>query len=145
MMSAHAALHHPDKIAGLVLVCPILDFTRRATDLPEKGALAAVVKVVVKFLWPLWSDLTKAEQAALSPMVQELPAGHPPVLLIAANADPLKMDAVAYAKKLARAKVDVSLKIYPRVTHGFFSMARVSKAGRDAVAIIGSWIDAHRV
>jgi acetyl esterase len=141
MMAAHAALHHPEKMAGLILVCPILDFTRAANDLPARGALAGVVKTVVNFLWPLWSDLTKSEQSALSPMVQELPVAHPSVLLIAANADPLKMDAVAYEKKLERAKVDVTLKIYPRVTHGFFSVARVSKAGRDAVGAIGSWID----
>ncbi len=143
MMIAHAALHHPEKMAGLVLVCPILDFTRDAPDLPQKGPSAGLVKTVVNLLWPLWSDLSAQERRRLSPLAQDIPGQHPPALIIAANADPLKMDAIAYVKKLGQAGTNVTLKIYPRVTHGFFSIGRVSKAGQEAVMLIGQWIETH--
>ncbi len=143
MMIAHAAHHHPEKMAGLVLVCPILDFTRDTPHLPQKGASAGLVKTVVNFLWPLWSDLSQQERRRLSPLAQNMPGQHPPTLVIAANADPLKMDAIAYAKKLGQADADVTLKIYPQVTHGFFSIGRVSKTGQQALALIGDWIDTH--
>jgi acetyl esterase len=143
MMIAHAAQHHPETVSGLVLVCPILDFTRTTPDLPQQGAVARLVKTVVNILWPLWSDLSKETRLKLSPLAQPVPAQHPPTLLIGGNADPLKMDVLAYAKKLTDSNIDVTVKIYPRVTHGFFSVGRVSQAGRDAVDIIGTWIDAR--
>ncbi len=141
MMIARAALLSPKHIDAVILVCPILDFTRTVEDLPQKGAPARLVKTVVNMLWPLWSDIPKAARKELSPLTHTAPRNHPPTLIVAGNADPLKMDAIAYEKKLGARQIDVTLAIYPRVTHGFFSVARVSKTGRQTLDFISAWIN----
>lgn len=54
--------------------------------------------------------------------------GLAPTIIAAAGYDPLRDEATAYAEVLAKAGVDVTLRCYTQLIHGFFGMASVSAA-----------------
>jgi acetyl esterase len=61
-------------------------------------------------------------------------ANLPPAFVITAEVDPLRDEGEAYAEALRKAGVNVKVKRYNGVCHGFFSMAAIIDKGRQAVA-----------
>jgi acetyl esterase len=61
-------------------------------------------------------------------------ANLPAAFVLTAEADPLRDEGEAYAEAMRRAGVDVRLKRYNGVCHGFFSMAALIDKGKQAVA-----------
>jgi acetyl esterase len=57
----------------------------------------------------------------------------PPALVIIGEFDPLRDDAIAYARRLEEAGNDVELADYPGMVHPFFSMGGAIDAGRAAM------------
>jgi acetyl esterase/lipase len=113
-------------VAGLVLVSPVADLARSAG--PLKGA-SRLVDLGVKTLRPLWYDAGEAPHDWQQPRKT-------PALVITGAQDPLKADARAIAKAM-----DAQLVEYPRMTHGFFSLARLFPAtARAALAEIGGFV-----
>ncbi|MFV0533857.1 MAG: alpha/beta hydrolase [Cumulibacter sp.] len=55
-----------------------------------------------------------------------------PTVIGAAGYDPLRDESTAYAEVLAKSGVDVTLRLYPTLIHGFFGMAAASKACDEA-------------
>jgi len=68
----------------------------------------------------------------LSPFRADDHSGLAPAFIVTAGFDPLRDEGEAYAAKLGAAGVDVLLRRYPNMIHGFAHMGGVSPAARDA-------------
>ena len=67
-------------------------------------------------------------------------AGLPPVLVQLAELDVLRSEGEALAEKLRAAGVDVDLRLFPGVVHGFLRATGSVGKARDAVAHAGDWL-----
>lgn len=59
------------------------------------------------------------------PLLADDLEGLPPTFIAVAEYDPLKDEAIQYANKLKRSNVDLKLKIYDGMIHGFFQMGGI--------------------
>jgi len=73
-----------------------------------------------------------------SPLLADLPAGLAPAYVVTAGFDPLRDEGEAYARKLADAGVELELRRFPHLIHGFFNLVGAGRAGRAAVAEIAA-------
>ncbi len=75
----------------------------------------------------------------VSPLFASDVAGLPPTLIATAEADPLRDDGERYAERLAAAGVDVELRRYAGVIHGFFQMTAAVEGARTLLGDLGGW------
>jgi acetyl esterase len=78
--------------------------------------------------------------ASVSPLFQQDLAGLPPTLIATAQYDPLRDEAETYADDLRRAGVDVELRRYPGMIHGFFQMTGALDGARRLHADLAAWL-----
>lgn len=126
------------KLAFQLLLCPILDFTTETKSraaffrgyLLEKEMmdrdLECYVPVGMDLGDPRVSPLRVADFSAL-----------PPAYIHAAEFDPLRDEAEAYANGLRSAGVAADYTCHPGMIHLFFGMASVIPYGRSAMKMIG--------
>jgi acetyl esterase len=70
----------------------------------------------------------------LSPLAATDAGRLPPAYIVTAGFDPLREEGLAYAEKLKRADVPVTLVDYPSMIHGFFSMSAFIPLASEAIA-----------
>lgn len=68
----------------------------------------------------------------------DLPTGMAPALVVTAGFDPLRDEGEAYGRKLAEAGVQVEVKRYPSMIHGFFNIVGVGREARANAAEIAA-------
>jgi acetyl esterase len=124
-------------IAAQFLIYPGLDFTEDA-DYPSRVENAEGYFLTAEdMLWfrdqyiPAGTDLTAP---GLSPVQVEDLAGLPPAVIGVGEFDPLRDEDLAYGKALADAGVEVVVRRYDGLIHGFFGFTQVSAAPADATA-----------
>lgn len=86
-------------------------------------------------MWPHYLPVGQdAVSAYASPALAEDLGGLPPALILTAEFDPLRDEAVAYAQRLAAASVSVHLIQTARTFHGFETAAYAAKVTQLAIA-----------
>jgi len=86
------------------------------------------------------SDMAHPDASPL--LMEKVPDGLAPALVVTAGFDPLRDEGEAWARTLADAGVGVRLKRYPGFIHGFFSVVGVGRSQRAAVAEIAALLKA---
>lgn len=84
------------------------------------------------FGWHYAGEVADRRDPRLSPIFGEL-AGLPPAVVVTAEFDPLRDEGEAYAAAMADAGVEVTLRRFDGLIHGFFGLAAASPACETAV------------
>lgn len=75
-----------------------------------------------------------------SPLLAETFINLPKTLIILAEIDPLYDDGIEYGKKLKEAGIQIEIKKYTGVPHGFITMDKVSNKSNEAIEHISSYL-----
>ena len=122
-----------------VLVYPSLDYTMSGASIRELGT--GYFLSAARVAWYFDHYLPEGtDREAVSPLSGPFAADMPETLVIAAEYDPLRDEAEAYADKLAAAGVPVDRVRYDGLIHGFADMAGMSTACAAATADLGARI-----
>lgn len=78
------------------------------------------------------SDTSVKKNPRLSPLWETDVAGAPPALIVAAEFDPLRDEALAYAERLRAVNIPVDVQFCKGLIHGFSLMTALSPAAMDA-------------
>lgn len=134
------------RVRTQVLINPQLDWTDDAFTYPSftenadsPTASPAQCRAVPRLVLPESFD-----PRAISPLHHDDLTGLAPALIQSAGLDPLEDQAGAYADRLRRAGVEVTLTRYPEATHAFLSMPGAVPAARPARAEILTYLR-HRL
>jgi acetyl esterase len=85
------------------------------------------------------TDPAQAHDPLVSVLLTEkIPDGLAPAYVATAGFDPLRDEGEAWARRLADAGVDVTLKRFPGLMHGFFNIVGVGRTNRAAAAEIAA-------
>lgn len=75
---------------------------------------------------------TDPQDWRVSPLFAPDFSGLPPAIIVVAGHDPLHDDGIAYARKLEGAGINVTLKEYPAMPHGFLNFPHFSRDAKPA-------------
>ncbi len=121
------------------LICPVLDL---AGDYPSRQEFATGFYLDAK---TLADDLKNyilpgiaLDDARLSPARVSDLSGLPPAFIHAAEFDPFRDEALAYAERLRDAGVAVETTVHPGMIHLFYGLSRLIPHGRVALREIGA-------
>jgi acetyl esterase len=85
------------------------------------------------------TDPAQASDPLVSVLLTEkIPDGLAPAYVATAGFDPLRDEGEAWARRLADAGVDVTLKRFPGLMHGFFNIVGIGRSNRAAAAEIAA-------
>jgi acetyl esterase len=85
------------------------------------------------------TDPAQAHDPLVSVLLAEkIPEGLAPAYVATAGFDPLRDEGEAWARRLADAGVDVTLKRFPGLMHGFFNIVGIGRSNRAAAAEIAA-------
>jgi acetyl esterase len=128
-------------LAFQVLVYPMLDATASSASYVEFASGYGFSRE--KSLWYFDQYLPpEVDRRAprVSPLFEPDLAGLPPTLIVTAECDPLRDEDEAYAQNLRDAGVDVDVRRYPGMIHGFFQMSAALDAARLLHDELAQWL-----
>ncbi|MEV0341450.1 alpha/beta hydrolase [Nocardia sp. NPDC050713] len=137
-LAAALCLHRRDEHNPLpvtqVLVYPAVDGTFTAPSWSEFADAPLLSAADARWCWDQYvGQGHRADDHLAAPMRAESLHGLPPALILTAEVDPIRDDAEAYAARLRRDGVPVSLTRYPGVFHGFFTELGVFAQTKQAI------------
>lgn len=126
-----------------LLLCPILDHSRLSASRREfaSGYLVdrATLAHDLQHYLPPGAELADPR---ISPLAASDLTGLPPALIHAAECDPLRDEACAYAERLRQAGIGVTYTCHPGMIHLFYALAGVIPYADSALARIGEQVRA---
>ena len=141
-----ASLRNPGVLAATVLVYPFLDpdLAARSYATEDGGGLS---RAEARWCWQQYAasaaDLVHPDLAPLRSERRRLAGIVEPVLVQAAEHDPLVDEDVALVRRLEEAGVDVRLTTYPGMVHGFWRHPHLFDAAEEALAEAASFLREH--
>jgi acetyl esterase/lipase len=124
-----------------LLVYPALDPTRSSASYRELGEGYLLSAEDMQWYWHQYIGCADPSHPDLAPAGADL-AGLPSATVFTAEYDPLREEGEAYARALEAAGVDVELKRWEGVTHGFFRWRAFTPASGQAIAQAGAALHA---
>lgn len=123
------------------ILCQVLIYPATDSSLatPSWTEFAEGPILTLKQANELWEYYTGGKINAASTFNDDL-SGMPDTFIITAEYDPVRDEALVYAKKLRDANVQVTEKLYPKMLHGFVQMGGVIDQGREAIATIAEYV-----
>lgn len=98
----------------------------------------------VDWFWEQYlADPAQQDDPQASPIRAASHAGLPPAFVATAECDPSRDDAEAFAEKLKAAGVEVEVKRYPGMVHGFASWVGFLPGARDVLQDAGRFLKTH--
>lgn len=122
-----------------VLVYPVTnhDFGTASYSSNAEGYL--LTRAMMRWFWNHYlSSAEDGRNPCASPLIAQSLADLPPALVLTAEFDPLRDEGEAYAARLENAGVNVRLKRYEGLIHGFWQMPGVFPIALDAAADVAS-------
>jgi acetyl esterase len=125
------------------LVYPIVDHDFERPSYREFGGGGFILsRADMEWFWRYHvPDPADRRNPLASPLYAPDLSGLPPAIVLVAGCDPLRDEGLAYAEALKAAGVSVDLRVFPNMTHGFFTMVGMldpaDVAVREAGAEIG--------
>jgi acetyl esterase len=130
------------RIALQLLVYPVTDHVFDNSSYTEHGDQGYLLgRGDMVWFWDNYApESAQREHPDASPLRAADLAGLPPALIIVAEFDPLRDEVLAYAERLGEAGVEVDLRHYDDVVHGFFTLVNYLERGDQVVAAAGAAI-----
>jgi acetyl esterase len=140
------ALRHPGHVAATVLVYPFLDPALAAPSYEREGG-GGLSRAEARWYWQQYvdspHDLEHPDLAPLRSDPARLAAIGGPVLVQAAEHDPLVDENRLLADRLREVGVDVHLTTYAGMVHGFWRHPELFDAAEDSLAETAAFLDRH--
>lgn len=120
-----------------VLVYPVTDLDGTSKSREENGHGYGLTAEAIEWCnkWSL-EDISEAKKPYASPLLAANFENLPAACVITAEYDPLRDEGEAYARHLSDAGVEVYVKRYDGVIHGFFRMQNLLEEARNALSLI---------
>lgn len=129
------------RLAGQLLIYPWLDMRmRHRSHYVNANGYMLTRASLLWFRSHYLADLNQRDDARASPGLTTALAGLPPAFVLTAGYDPLRDEAVDYARRLSEAGVPVCHSEHRGQIHGFAMMNRVMAAADIAVQEAGDWL-----
>ncbi|MCL1472423.1 alpha/beta hydrolase [Argonema antarcticum] len=126
-------------LAYQVLIYPVTQYAFDTESYREYTEGCGLTKEEMIWFWHHYlANTADGENPYASPLLAENLSQLPPALIITAECDVLRDEALAYATRLRSAGVSVYLKQYDGMIHGFVGMAQVLDGGKNAIADIAA-------
>jgi acetyl esterase len=132
-------------LAFQLLIYPMLDATASTPSYREFASGYGFSRE--KALWYFDQYLPheiKRHEPRVSPLFEPDLSRLPPTLIVTAECDPLRDDGEQYADRLRGAGVEVELRRYPRMIHGFFQLTAALDAALQLQDKLAQWLK-HRI
>ena len=127
-------------LRGILALYPVVDFDFTRPSYATYAEGFGMTGASMHVFWDLYArDAADRLNPLASPLRAEL-AGLPPTLIQLAAMDVLRSEGEAMAEKLGRAGVDVTLKTYEGVLHGFMRLAGHVGKARLAIDDAAWWL-----
>ena len=121
-------------IAMQLLIYPVTDATMESTSYRDNADGYLLSRTMMSWFWDHYCpDLAMRADPLASPITAEDLSGLPPALVMTAEFDPLRDEGEAYAERLKAAGVEVEVRRFDGLVHGFFSQAGMIEAAREGV------------
>jgi acetyl esterase len=141
-LSAVASLHATGALRAQILVYPVLDAGMDTDSYREFGEVPLLTRDAVEFCWRTYMGEdggSRAFEPDASPLRASDLAGAPPAYIAVAGNDVLRDEGVAYARALEEAGVDVTLREYEDMSHGFIRWGGVVDRTRELLGELGAY------
>lgn len=115
-----------------LLVYPVVDYARNTPSYRANAEGYFLTATHMRWYWDQYLGTADGAGPYASPLRAHDLRGLPPAYVVTAEFDPLRDEGEAYAQRLREAGVPVSVRRYDGMFHGFFSLAGLLPAAREA-------------
>ena len=131
--------------AGVVAIGPLTDLAKESPSIRERAHLDPIVTYdssMAHAMRYVGGDAAKLKDPLASPLYSDL-HGLPPLLIMVGTHESLFDDSSRFAAKAEAAGVDVEFDVWEEMIHVWPIFADILPEGREAIAKIGSFVDAR--
>ncbi len=126
------------ELAFQLLIYPVTNYAFDTPSYKENAEGKLLTERSMRFYWKQYlSTPDDGENPLASVLLAKDVSRLPPGLVLTAEFDPLRDEGEAYAEKLRKAGVDMRVKRYDGLVHGFFQLGGVIDRGQSAVVETG--------